>query len=264
MGMHSLTALLTGGILAVAVCAEAADGPPPPGELLRFTFAASAVYPGTTRDYAVYVPAQYDGRTPACVHVHQDGMQYGGQAVFDRLIHEGKMPVTIGVFVNPGRVPATRQGAVVISAAGNDSIDLDHNQDEVVLPAESGNGMAVSATGPVDQANFDNPASYTNYGKSAIDVAAPGGDAQLYPADGWWLDMVLSTVPGGWAWASGTSMAAPHVAGVAALVIESNGGEMHPAQVKAAIEQSAEDLGKRSTDAYYGRGRINAYSAVND
>jgi subtilisin family serine protease len=157
---------------------------------------------------------------------------------------------------------ARGQGAVVISAAGNDAIDLDHNRDEVVLPAEAGNGMAVSATGPVGQANFDNPASYTNFGKSAIDVAAPGGDAQLFPAPGWHLDMVFSTYPGGWAWTAGTSVAAPHVAGVAALLIEANGGQMHPAQVKAVIEQSAEDLGKRSTDAYYGRGRINAYSAV--
>lgn len=156
---------------------------------------------------------------------------------------------------------ATRQGAVVICAAGNDSEDLDHNRDEVVLPAEAGNGMAVSATGPVGQANFDNPASYSNYGTSTIDVAAPGGDFQRYPASDWWFDMVLSTYPGGWAWMAGTSMAAPHVSGVAALVIEANGG-MAPARVKAIIEQSAEDVGKRGSDDYYGRGRVNAYNAV--
>lgn len=157
---------------------------------------------------------------------------------------------------------ATKQGAVVVSAAGNDAWDLDHNQDWIVLPAEAGNGIAVSATGPVNQANFDNPASYTNFGTSVIDVAAPGGDYQLYPEPDWYFDMVLSTYPGGWAWAAGTSMAAPHVAGVAALVIGANGGGIHPAQVKAIIEQSAEGLGKPGSDDYYGRGRINAYLAV--
>ncbi len=113
MKLRSIVVLLLGGILAAHASAEADDTPAAPaGELLRCTFAASNVYPGTTRDYTVYVPAQYDGRTPACVHVHQDGMQYGGPAVFDRLIHQGRMPVTIGVFVNPGRVPAARDGAV--------------------------------------------------------------------------------------------------------------------------------------------------------
>jgi subtilisin family serine protease len=165
---------------------------------------------------------------------------------------------------------ATRQGVVVVSAAGNDSWDLDHDRDLVVMPAETGTGMAVSATGPVGGENVDNPASYTNYGQSAIDVAAPGGDSQLYPDPGWELDMILSCDATWWTphpsmayfWSSGTSMAAPHVCGVAALVIEANGGEMHPAQVKAIIEQSADDLGKPGMDDYYGRGRINAYKAV--
>lgn len=105
-------AVAVGGCLSLLAPRATAEPPAPPaGELLRFTFAASAVYPGTSREYSVYVPAQYDGKTPACVHVHQDGMHYGGQAVFDRLIHERKMPVTIGVFVQPGRVPAAREGA---------------------------------------------------------------------------------------------------------------------------------------------------------
>ena len=80
----------------------------PKGEVLRCRFEKSAVYPGTVREYAIYVPAQYDGKTPACVHVNQDGVQFNAPAVFDRLIHEGRMPVTIGVFVSPGRVPAAR------------------------------------------------------------------------------------------------------------------------------------------------------------
>jgi len=157
---------------------------------------------------------------------------------------------------------ATRQGIVVVSAAGNQSWDLNRNMDWVVLPAEAGNGMAVSATGPIGLKNFDNPASYSNYGTSVIDVAAPGGDYQLYSQSNWWLDMVFSTYPDGWAWVCGTSGSAPHVSGVAALIIGKNGGEMHPAQIKAIIEQSADDLGKPGMDDYYGRGRINAYKAV--
>ena len=157
---------------------------------------------------------------------------------------------------------AAQQGATVICAAGNDAINLNHDKEWVVLPADAGNAMAVSATGPIDQKDFDRPASYTNYGTSVIDVAAPGGDSELFPDSEWWLDMVLSTWPGGWAWTDGTSASSAHVSGVAALVIGQHGGEMSPAKVKAIIEQSADDLGKRGMDDYYGRGRINAYKAV--
>ena len=157
---------------------------------------------------------------------------------------------------------AAQQGVTVVSAAHNFATNLNHDRDWVILPAEAGNGMAVSATGPIAQENFDNPASYTNYGTSVIDVAAPGGDFQLYPQPDWWLDKVISTVPGGWGWMAGTSMATPHVSGLAALIIGQHGGEMQPAQVKAIIEQSADDLGKPGMDDYYGRGRINAYNAV--
>ena len=69
----------------------------------------SKVFPGTVRDYWVYVPAQYDGKKPACVMVFQDGHAYVGETgdfrvpvVFDNLIHKGEMPVTIGIFINPG------------------------------------------------------------------------------------------------------------------------------------------------------------------
>ncbi len=74
----------------------------------------SEIFPGTVRDYYVYVPAQYKGESPAAVMVFQDGARYADVAgpvrtptVFDNLIHQGKMPVTIGIFVNPGHFPAT-------------------------------------------------------------------------------------------------------------------------------------------------------------
>jgi sugar lactone lactonase YvrE/enterochelin esterase-like enzyme len=74
----------------------------PKGEILKFTFDQSKIYPGTTRDYWIYVPAQYKADAPACVYVQQDGIRFAAPAVFDNLINRKEMPVTIAVFVAPG------------------------------------------------------------------------------------------------------------------------------------------------------------------
>ena len=78
----------------------------PKGEVLKFTFENSKIFPGTWREYWVYVPAQYRPEKPACVYVNQDGIQWKAPVVFDNLIYRNEMPVTIGVFVMPGRVLA--------------------------------------------------------------------------------------------------------------------------------------------------------------
>jgi gluconolactonase len=78
----------------------------PKGEILKFTFNQSKIFPGTTREVSVYVPAQYKADKPACVYVNQDGIQWKAPTVFDNLIHKKEMPVTIGVFVTPGKVLA--------------------------------------------------------------------------------------------------------------------------------------------------------------
>ena len=78
----------------------------PRGEVLKFTFDQSKIFPGTTRDCWVYVPAEYDPSKPACVYVNQDGIQWKAPNVFDNLIYSKEMPVTIGVFITPGRVLA--------------------------------------------------------------------------------------------------------------------------------------------------------------
>ncbi|MEO6719264.1 MAG: alpha/beta hydrolase-fold protein, partial [Ferruginibacter sp.] len=78
----------------------------PRGEVLKFTFDQSKIFPGTWREYWVYVPAQYKPGTPACVYVNQDGIQWKVPTVFDNLIANKEMPVTIGVFVTPGKVLA--------------------------------------------------------------------------------------------------------------------------------------------------------------
>src|SRR5262245_50222292 len=78
----------------------------PKGETLKFTFENSKTFPGTWREYWVYVPAQYTPDKPACVYVNQDGVQWNAPVVFDNLIHKKEMPVTIGVFVMHGRMRA--------------------------------------------------------------------------------------------------------------------------------------------------------------
>ncbi|HTU16887.1 MAG TPA: alpha/beta hydrolase-fold protein, partial [Gemmataceae bacterium] len=88
----------------------------PQGKVTKHSW-TSNIFPGTVRDYWIYVPAQYDGKEPACVMVFQDGGAYVSSkgsfrvpVVFDNLIHKKEMPVTIGIFINPGTVPATEQG----------------------------------------------------------------------------------------------------------------------------------------------------------
>jgi sugar lactone lactonase YvrE/enterochelin esterase-like enzyme len=108
-----MTRRLAVGIVALgSVCSALRADEPPKGEVTKYTFAGSKVFPGTIRDYWVYVPRQYDPARPACVYVNQDGIQYNAPAVFDRLIASGEMPVTIGVFVMHGRVKALSDNAL--------------------------------------------------------------------------------------------------------------------------------------------------------
>ena len=74
---------------------------------MKFTFENSAIFPGTWREYWVYVPAQYRPDKPACVYVNQDGIQWKAPTVLDNLIYNKEIPVTIGVFVMHGRVRST-------------------------------------------------------------------------------------------------------------------------------------------------------------
>ena len=159
---------------------------------------------------------------------------------------------------------AARNGLLVVSAAGNDYWDLDHNQNWIVIPAQSGNGIAVSATAPngwiTGASDYTAMASYTNFGNSVIHVAGPGGDFD--PADYAPFDGVLSPGegPNWYYFAAGTSMAAPAVAGVAALVMANNPG-INVNRVKTILSQTADDEGKKGHDPYYGHGFVNAYQA---
>jgi gluconolactonase len=76
----------------------------PKGELIKLSFDSSRIFPGTTRDYWIYIPAQYRPDNPACVYVNQDGIQWNAPTVFDNLISGKEMPITIGIFITPGIV----------------------------------------------------------------------------------------------------------------------------------------------------------------
>ncbi len=86
----------------------------PKGSLTKYTFSSSKIFPGTTRDYWVYIPAQYDTSQPACLMVFQDGAgfvkadgEWRVPVVFDKLIAEKAIPVVVGVFVDPGVTPGS-------------------------------------------------------------------------------------------------------------------------------------------------------------
>lgn len=182
--------------------------------------------------------------------------------------------------------------SLVISSAGNDALDLDHSGSVITVPAQSGSGVAVSATGPLGfavgypngAANFRRLASYSNFGNSTIWVAAPGGDFAL-PGNAlcsiprttgtlvtnpcWVFDMVMSTVRGSgtstttYSWASGTSMAAPAATAVAAL-IKQRDPSISVGALKTRLAKSADDEGKSGHDPAYGRGFVNARRAVTE
>jgi enterochelin esterase-like enzyme len=127
LGLRPLLYLYCGAMLFSTLSAaddvnpDHADRNPQPGvpqgQIKSGIFENSKIFPGTRRDYSVYVPAQYTEDTPACLMVFQDGGGYSNvtgafrvPVIFDNLIHQKAMPVTIAVFVNPGTIPATKPG----------------------------------------------------------------------------------------------------------------------------------------------------------
>ncbi len=115
-------------LLALAATALAAEDYPlgpdsqpqpgvPQGDVKKFTFETSKSFPGTKRDWWLYVPKQYDATKPACAMVFFDGGGFskadGGfrvPVVFDNLIAKKDMPVMVGIFISPGTVAATEPG----------------------------------------------------------------------------------------------------------------------------------------------------------
>jgi gluconolactonase len=82
------------------------------GEIKECTFSGSSIFPGTQRQVTVFIPAQYDRSKPACVYVKTDGYNPREKVLLETLIATKEMPVTIGVFVRPGELPATVKGTI--------------------------------------------------------------------------------------------------------------------------------------------------------
>ncbi len=177
---------------------------------------------------------------------------------------------------------ARNQGVVPVAALGNSDSDLAHPPEPYenecdVVPAETEGVIGVMAIGPESE-----KATYSSYGFGMTDVASPGGnsrnrDGGEYP--GPCGNQVLSTLPGNvWGCFQGTSMASPHAAGVAALIVSQFGkvgtdaGEtdvrMRPQQVEDYLQSTTIDLigaGQTETKGYdycFGNGRIDALRAV--
>ena len=131
------------------------------------------------------------------------------------------------------------RGVLIVGAAGNDATSVEH------YPAAYDEVIAVTATD-----EFDDPAGFTNFG-DWVEVAAPG--VHVYSTV--WDDSYMRM--------SGTSMSAPHVSGVAAL-IWSQSPNMTRDQVRVQLRYTADDLGDSGFDIYYGYGRINARKAVEE
>jgi hypothetical protein len=148
---------------------------------------------------------------------------------------------------------AAAAGMVVVAAAGN------NNTSATIYPGDLESVICVTATGPDDER-----ASYSNYGP-AKDIAAPGGNGDDY------LGWIFSTYPlinpttgestPGYAWGAGTSMAAPVVSGVVALMLSAD-DDLGVDDIKNKLYNSAVDLGAKGKDNYFGNGRVNAASAV--
>jgi subtilisin family serine protease len=160
---------------------------------------------------------------------------------------------------------ARSQGVTPVAALGNSDEDLAHPTDTEnnceVVPAETQGVIGTSSLGSRKE-----KAGYSNYGTGQNDVAAPGGNGTT----GDCRTTVLSTFPGGlYICIQGTSMASPHTAGVAALIVSQYGTlgsdgdvKISPTKVEQYLQATAIDQGLRGYDECFGNGRIDALRAV--
>ncbi|MDR7517159.1 MAG: S8 family serine peptidase [Armatimonadota bacterium] len=231
--------------------------------------------------------AQYGDIIAAITYAADVGADVINMSFGDVLVKQGRDDAQLMAALNRAMNYAHARGALLVASAGNSGINWDRTANAMKIPAELPHVVAVSATGPWFGANPDAMATvevngigfvYTDHGMSIINFAAPGGSRTRYfvsppgtdlPAGP--LDMIISACARalrdcgkGMAglFAYGTSMAAAHVSGAAALVDSVYGGALTGDQIVAILKQTADDLGKPGKDMWYGFGRINVYRAV--
>ena len=188
---------------------------------------------------------------------------------------------------------ANQHGMLIVVAAGNGAENLDNNGNTESTFCNAVHVVCVSAVGPATATGpVDVPTFYTNYGRSAISVAGPGGTLNILPNG----SLGVSDWPWGedfasWVWSLcsktefffdqttgavqflcaagnfvegdvGTSQATPHVSGLAALLVAAK-GHGQPQQIKHIIQSSADNITGNGVDPFFGYGRINVGKAVN-
>ena len=188
---------------------------------------------------------------------------------------------------------AVQNDVTVVAGSGNESLNLDDKKTVTTFLNTIYEPFGIKVKGPATAVpaqlpgvinvaastewSTDELAFYSNYGNSAIDVAAPGGDFgskyaktqdpatanPFYMIFNTWptyLDSYISPYPG-YDFTMGTSMATPQVAGIAGVIKAAN-PEMKPSQITTLIKQTAIDYGKPGQDALFGSGEANAYRAL--
>lgn len=168
---------------------------------------------------------------------------------------------------------ALKHNVTVVAAAGNKALDCSNKKNLTNylnnLYGDQGfkyEGITYEVPGSIDgvitvSATTKNNtlASYSNYGKDFIDIAAPGGDISDIDEEN---NLCLTTtIDDDYTYTLGTSIAAPKVSAVAALIICKHKG-ISPKIVERKICRSADSLGVASTKEYYGSGLVNAYNAL--
>jgi subtilisin family serine protease len=251
------------------------------------------VFSGPSASFGDILTAVGYSATPESQTVTVNGAEVNGVDADVANLSLGAYPIPrqgfgqfYGGVLNKAMTYANKEGTLLVIAAGNDSADLQHDKNFISLPNEGAQAVSVAATGPIGykwgadglEAPPESPAFYTNYGTNAVTLGAPGGDADLNAIGTeapWFNDLVFNTVfdyvdtdgdgepdtqVPDYGWKAGTSMAAPNVAGAAALVKSAN-PDYNANQVEAALTRAA-SVPDGYNKTYYGAGYLNILDAL--